>query len=195
MSGANVFPKPLASNLAASLHDPDQGVVSMPGTLTTNPDGARALSTIEDATVASQSRARLLITAPTEQGVEALARRIHRDGDNARFPFLHICAGDLPSEGEVLKAYCASLLAAAAGGSLLVSDVETMPPLIQDVLIDLLAELELAYGPTERVRLIAGTTVPLLDRVAAGAFSAMLFYRLNVIHLVADTRSPDIALA
>jgi transcriptional regulator of acetoin/glycerol metabolism len=41
-----------------------------------------------------------------------------------------------------------------------------------------------------RVRLISGTTTSLLDRVAAGTFSERLFYRLNIIHLLAgDSRT------
>ena len=36
---------------------------------------------------------------------------------------------------------------------------------------------------TTRYRLISGTTVSLLDRVATGTFSARLFYRLNIIHV------------
>src|SRR5688500_9832153 len=34
-----------------------------------------------------------------------------------------------------------------------------------------------------RVRLISGTTVSRVGRVAAGTFSERLFYRLNIIHL------------
>jgi DNA-binding NtrC family response regulator len=34
-------------------------------------------------------------------------------------------------------------------------------------------------------RLVSGSTVSLLQRVLAGTFSAQLFYRLNVIHVVA----------
>src|SRR4029078_7961200 len=44
-------------------------------------------------------------------------------------------------------------------------------------------------GTSNGVRLISGTTVSLLDRIAAGTFSEQLFYRLNIIHLtVASAR-------
>ncbi len=84
----------------------------------------------------------------------------------------------------MLKEYCTSVLAAAAGGTVLISAVDEMPPAVQDALSELLAGLEFARSPSADVRLISGTTVSLLDRVAAGTFSERLFYRLNIIHLM-----------
>jgi len=77
------------------------------------------------------------------------------------------------------------VVAAAAGGSVLISAVEEMPPAVQDTLIELLAGPEFSRGTSTGVRLISGTTVSLLDRIAAGTFSEQLFYRLNIIHLTA----------
>jgi DNA-binding NtrC family response regulator len=150
---------------------------------------AVALLAVEDEDVANQSPARLLITAPTQQGVETLARRIHGAGPRAQFPFVQTWAGELPVGPVFLKAYCAGFLDAAAGGSLLVSAVEEMPAIVQDALIDLLDGLESARIPSATVRLISGTTVSLLDRVAAGTFSARLFYRLSIIHLMVGNGS------
>jgi DNA-binding NtrC family response regulator len=84
----------------------------------------------------------------------------------------------------MLRNTCSELLDAAAGGSMLLSDVEEMPATVQGVLVELLAELEVARAPSAAVRLITGTTVSLLDCIAAGTFSDRLFYRLNAIHLV-----------
>ena len=69
---------------------------------------------------------------------------------------------------------------------MLISDVEGMPRIVQDMLIELLADLELARTPFPAVRLISGTTVSLLDRIGGGTFSDRLFYRLNTIHLLAE---------
>jgi Nif-specific regulatory protein len=149
---------------------------------------AAALVAIQDQDVASRSPARLLITAPTQQAVETLARRIHASGPRARFPFVQTGAADLPVAADVLQQYCASVLAAAAGGSMLISSVEETPPLVQDVLLDLLDRLQFAGHPAADVRLISGTTVSLLDRVTAGTFPARLFYRLNIIHLMQEDR-------
>lgn len=85
-----------------------------------------------------------------------------------------------------------ALLDAAICGSLLMIDIDEMPVLVQELLLDLLAELQSAGARSAAVRLIAGTTVSLVDRVAVGAFSERLFYRLNVIHLVVK---PDEASA
>lgn len=70
-----------------------------------------------------------------------------------------------------------------------------MPAAAQDGLIDLLAALEDARTPSAAVRLISGTTVSLIDRVAAGTFSERLFYRLSIIHLVAGAGAPEVTLA
>ena len=147
-------------------------------------DHAVALLAVEDEAVATGSPARVLITAPTQQGVEALARRVHEAGPRAQSPFVYTCAGEFPVEPEVLKEYCTSVLAAAAGGTVLISAVDEMPPSVQDALSELLARLQFARSPSADVRLISGTTVSLLDRVAAGTFSERLFYRLNIIHLM-----------
>jgi DNA-binding NtrC family response regulator len=70
----------------------------------------------------------------------------------------------------------------------LFSAVDVMPPAVQDALDALLDGLEFAHGSSAEIRLISGTTTSLLDRVAAGTFSERLFYRLNIIHLVAADR-------
>jgi DNA-binding NtrC family response regulator len=67
----------------------------------------------------------------------------------------------------------------------LVSAVEKMPAIVQHALIGLLDRLEFTRRPSAAVRLISGTTVSLLERVAAGTLSEQLFYRLNIIHLIA----------
>ena len=150
---------------------------------------AVALFAGEDEDAASRSHARLLISAATQEGVETVARRIHMGGPRAQLPFVQTSAGDLPVDPAVLKKYCTSVLTAAAGGSVLMTAVEEMPPAVQDTLIELLAGPEFPRGTSTGVRLISGTTVSLFDRIAAGTFSEQLFYRLNIIHLtVGDDR-------
>lgn len=153
---------------------------------TDEPQNARTVLAAEDEDAASRSAARLLITSSTPQGVEALARRIHGAGLRAALPFVHASACDLSIGADALREQCSGFLDAAAGGSMLISDIEEMPPIVQDVLLELLAGLELLRRPSAAVRLISGTTVSLLDRVTAGTFSDRLFYRLNIIHLMAE---------
>jgi DNA-binding NtrC family response regulator len=150
---------------------------------TDEPHSAVPVTPVEDEEMASRSPVRLLISAQTQGGVEALARRIHGAGLRAGFPFVHVWACDLPIEPAPLREQCADSLDAAAGGSMLIRDVEQMPPIVQRALLDLLAALEFARPSSAAVRLISGTTVSLLDRVTAGTFSDRLFYRLNIIHL------------
>jgi len=139
---------------------------------------------LDDAELACESQARLLITAGASETVESLARRIHDASARAGFPFVRIPAEDLPADPHELVEVCSGLLAAANGGSVLLMDVEKIPPPAQERLIEVIIDLEAARPPSAAVRVIAGTTVPLLDRVAAGTFSERLFYRLNIIHLM-----------
>lgn len=131
-----------------------------------------------------RSDARLLITASTSEAVEDLARRIHGASSRAECHFVRMRAADLALEPRTLAAACSDLLDAAAGGTVLILDVEELPPTVQDLLIDLLADVESARAPAARARIVCGTTVSLLDRVRAGVFSEQLFYRLNIIHLI-----------
>ena len=148
----------------------------------------------EDEAAAAHSVARLLISGASRQAVESVARRVHHAGRRAPFPFLHERACNLPIDPETLREHCSRFLDAAAGGSLLIIDVEDTPPVVQEGLIDLLADLESASPPSAAVRLMSGTTVGLFDRVVAGTFSARLFYQLNIIHLVAGDPSYAAAL-
>jgi DNA-binding NtrC family response regulator len=160
---------------------------------TAEPHNTLALPAVEDEDAASRSAARLLITSSNREAVESVARRVHLAGSRAELPVVHTWACDFPVEVEALREQCCSLLDAAAGGSLLIADIEEMPLVVQDVLIEVLAGLELSRSPSAAVRFISGTTESLLDRVAAGTFSERLFYRLNIIHLMVGNGSPATA--
>jgi DNA-binding NtrC family response regulator len=96
----------------------------------------------------------------------------------------------LPIEPQRLRDHCSALLDAATSGTMFMKDVEETPAIVQGVLIELLWDLQHARGPSAAVRLISGTTVSLLERIAAGTFSEQLFYRLNLIHLVVTEAPP-----
>jgi DNA-binding NtrC family response regulator len=127
----------------------------------------------------------ILITAECAAGVEHLARRIHAASVHATSPFEHVAAATLPIDAAALTETCATLLDTARGGSLLLTDVEQMPGMVQNQLLETFACLQAARAPKLRVRLIAGTTSVLHERVSDGTFSERLFYRLNTIHVVA----------
>jgi two-component system C4-dicarboxylate transport response regulator DctD len=138
-----------------------------------------------DEYLAVRSVARLLITASTSQRVEIVARRIHTGSRRAARPFVRARARDLSVAPGTLRDACSDVLETGAGGSVLLSDVEEMPVTVQEHLIGLLEEEKRGRDPSAAVRLVSGSTVSLLQRVRAGTFSAQLFYRLNVIHVVA----------
>ena len=140
---------------------------------------------IEDVALAARYAATtILITAEYGAAVERLARRIHAASDRAASPFVLVAAATLPIGAAVLTETCADLLDTARGGSLLLADVEQMPAIVQGRLMDTFACLQAALEPTYRVRLMAGTTTILYERIAGGTFSEGLFYRLNIIHVV-----------
>ena len=103
--------------------------------------GTLALDGVEDEAVAAGSDAKLLITASAPLLVEALARRIHGAGVRAALPFVQTWVCEFPIDRQILGATCSSLLDTAAGGSVLISDVEEMPRIVQDMLIELLQTL------------------------------------------------------
>ena len=149
---------------------------------------AVALPEIADEKLARHSAARLLITASTPGVGEGVARRIHDAGPRARLPFVRMLAVDLPGAADRLRHRCGLALAAAAGGTLLLSDVEQLEPLVQASLLNVLEDLESARARTPAVRLISDTTVSLPDRIARGEFCERLFYRLNILHLTVGDR-------
>jgi DNA-binding NtrC family response regulator len=139
---------------------------------------------LDDEDLAAGSSERLLITAATGQDVQSVAARIHAASAHGATPCVLMRAADFPLDVQALRATCAWLVQSAAGGTVLVTDVENLPAAVQDRLIDLLAEFERARAPLPPARLVSGTTVSLFERVLGGTFSERLFYRLNVLHIV-----------
>jgi DNA-binding NtrC family response regulator len=140
----------------------------------------------DEALAATELATTMLITADCAAGVEHLARRIHAASPRAASPFTLVAAAGLPVDTAMLTQTCGTLLDIVDGGSLLITDVEQMPAFVQSCLIETFAGLQSAREPACGMRLIAGTTTVLYDRVAEGTFSERLFYRLNTIHVFED---------
>jgi two-component system response regulator GlrR len=145
----------------------------------------------DEALAAISPTTAILITADCAAVVERVARRIHAASDRAALPFVQIAAAALPLDPAALVETCAALLDAACGGTALLTDVEHTPAIVQDRLIDTLTALQATRERRCGVRLIAGTTTALYERVAAGKFSERLFYRLNSIHVRATNFEGD----
>ena len=96
----------------------------------------------DDEAIAARSDGPLLITASSLEAVGMLARRVHAASTRRSTPLISIGARVLPCEADHLGAMCTDLQqAAAAGGGLLITGVEELSPMVQGLLIEMLAEM------------------------------------------------------
>ena len=134
----------------------------------------------DDVALAATGAVPVLISANCIDDVRTLAREIHSAGRDGA-PLIEVGAALLPARAPDLTAAWLNIASTAAGGSILLNDVERLHPSAQDTFASLLT-----YARARGVRLITGTTSHLHDLVEKGEFSAALFYRLNVVHLTVD---------
>ncbi|GMV42782.1 MAG: sigma-54-dependent Fis family transcriptional regulator [Myxococcales bacterium] len=139
----------------------------------------------------------VLITGETGTGKELVSRALHALSARARRPFVPVPCGAIPetlAESELFGHEKGAFTGAtgqrhgaferAHGGTLLLDDVDDLPPTIQVKLLRVLQEGTFVRVGGSRethvdVRVIATTKVELAERVGAGAFRADLFYRLR----------------
>lgn len=145
---------------------------------------------IEDEAIAARTDASVLVTAATRRDVERIARRIHLASSRAAAPLVPIQVGTPSAGPRAIEERCIAAFDAAGGGTVLLTMAEDLSPMLQHAIADLIDDRRRTQTPTRTARLITGTTVSLANRVAAGTFSDRLFYRLNVIHLVAANQAP-----
>jgi len=118
----------------------------------------------------AKTTAEVLVTGETGVGTPKVAEVIHLLSPVARHPFVKRASGVLDVDG------LRDALEQAKAGSLFLDEVGTLPSATQFALLD-----ALEVGGAARV--IAATTVPLEQAVAAGRFSADLFYRLDLMRV------------
>lgn len=120
--------------------------------------------------------AEVLVSGPPGSGISKVAEVIHLMSPDGQGPFVkRAAAGVAPGDIDVL---CRD----AAGGSLFLDEIQTLPGPAQYAL---LGQLEQGAG----TRVIAGSSADLASLVASGAFNADLFYRLEVMRV----RIPSLA--
>lgn len=117
----------------------------------------------------------ILITGGDLRHWHFAARRLHRSGT-----FVAIACGEC-DDAAVERA-----LQQCSGGILLLQDIERASETQQERLFRFLGSRHDRRQPS--VRVIAGSTHRLSERVTAGGFDGALFYRLNTWHIVLDER-------
>jgi len=161
------------------------------------------LTCISQLPAIASSDAAVLLEGETGTGKELVARAIHYLSKRAAFPFVALNCGSLPDtlieaelfgheRGAFTDAHCArqGLVAQAEGGTLLLDEIDTLPPKAQVGILRLVQDKSYrALGAiTERqanIRILTATNTSLLKLAEAGIFRIDLYYRLCVfsIHL------------
>jgi DNA-binding NtrC family response regulator len=134
-------------------------------------------------------------------GKQLVARAIHESSARRSQPFVAVDVSAIPADlvaselfGHERGAFTGAatsregLFTAAAQGTLLLQNVEDLPPLAQVKLLRVLLEGSVTpLGSTDvrqlDVRVIVATTVDLRERVREHLFREDLYYRLNVIQI------------
>lgn len=189
-------------------------MVEISAELTGTSPKIRALQ--EDIELAARSDAKVLITGESGTGKEVAARLIHASSPRRARPLVAINCAGIPEtllESELFGHERGSftgavrdrggLLEAGHRGTAFLDEVGEMTLRMQGTLLRFLETGEIQRVGSDRrqsvidVRIIAATNRNLLDRVATNDFRLDLYYRLNVIHLIAPAlreRPEDIAL-
>ena len=143
----------------------------------------------------------VLISGETGTGKELVANLLHRNGSGKLGPFVVVGCSTIPASlaeselfGHVKGAFSGAqtahlgLVRAAHEGTLFLDDVGSLSLDLQAKLLRVLQQRSVRpIGATQEVptdfRLLASTTVPLLDLVKRGSFREDLYYRLAVVEI------------
>ncbi|MBK9138307.1 MAG: sigma-54-dependent Fis family transcriptional regulator [Verrucomicrobia bacterium] len=152
-------------------------------------------SLIRDAALVAASDSRVLISGESGSGKGMLAELIHAWSPRAGGPLIKVNCSALTGPeletalfGPAGEETPGGAFAAAAGGTLVLDDVDGLPAALQARLLrwvedDAIAPPKEAARPAAAARLIAVTRLDLEDEVTAGRFREDLFYRLSVVEL------------
>jgi len=143
----------------------------------------------------------VLITGETGTGKEVVARLLHRLGPHPDQPFIPVNCGGMSESlieselfGHLKGAFTGAtrehdgLFVAAAQGTILLDEIDAMPPRLQNSLMRVLEDYDVRpVGGTRfrhvECRVIAASKGPLEEAVRAGSFREDLYYRLARLHI------------
>jgi two-component system nitrogen regulation response regulator NtrX len=149
------------------------------------------------------TNARVLIVGESGTGKELIAREIHERSNRAKGPFIKVNCAAIPEElieaelfGSVKGAYTGSVATregkfqAADKGTLFLDEVGDMSLRVQTKVLRALQEGEIERVGSDKViavdvRVITATNKDLQAEAAAGRFREDLYFRLNVVPIVA----------
>jgi len=169
---------------------------------------------VDVAAQAAPSQATVLIMGESGTGKELLARTIHERSARAKNAFVAVNCAAIPETileselfGHERGAFTGAIakkdgrFAKASGGTLFLDEIGELSPAVQVKFLRVLqeGEYEPVGGNTVKadVRIVAATNRDLFAEVQAGRFREDLFYRLNVIAILAPplrARREDIPL-
>lgn len=144
----------------------------------------------------AQRNVPVLIEGESGTGKELLARAIHAESPRRSQPFVHVNCGTIPAaqlesalfgRGQSSKGPVEhpGYFRAAHRGTLLLDEIDTLPPAVQVTLLRVLESGELPSTGGRRgvaldVRIIAATSRHLMSSCESSSFRYDLFYRLAV---------------
>ena len=147
--------------------------------------------------------ARVLIVGESGTGKELIAREIHERSKRAGKPFIKVNCAAIPEElieaelfGSVKGAFTGAVATregkfqAADGGTLFLDEVGDMSLRVQTKVLRAIQEGEIERVGSDRtitvdVRVLAATNKNLEEEIGAGRFREDLYFRLNVVPIVA----------
>jgi len=146
----------------------------------------------KEAELAARLDMRVLIAGEYGVGKRRLARLIHAESSRHRGPFIQVRCAQEPEArlyarlfgGLDSSALRPGTFERANGGTILLQDVDSLTPVLQDALLHFLTDRPRnASGTPLDVQIVASTKLPLIDLVEAGTFRSDLYYLLNTMYL------------
>jgi DNA-binding NtrC family response regulator len=156
---------------------------------------------LDTAQKVARTGATVLILGESGTGKELLARRVHRDSEQADGPFVAVNMAAIPRDlveshlfGHEKGSFTGAIqqrigkFELASGGTLFLDEIGDLPLDLQAKLLRAIQEQEIERVGGDRpiptsFRLVAATNVDLEQAVKQGTFRPDLYYRLNVVPL------------